>query len=361
MKGGSLKGQGTYGCVFQPALLCKGSKNHVDPKKVGKITDYVDAKNEVAFGKYFSKIQGSNKYVIFAEPSTCIPRSKKKQVEKDIDLCKISDKVPMDTMVQLIMPFGGYPISRINLDPSEFNFMKTMEQILELGTFLLLNDVCHFDMNVQNILFDANKNPRIIDFGFAFRPSIFESSDLSLRWREIGFDHDTETPEVTLMLAMHENIGLEESIKGLKQQKPAIQHLASICNVSPDVWAADLRKWTQTSNSFMIHDWETCWRTYWPGFDAWSIGAMLLTLLDVQLRFHTFVESETWKKNGNKIKKVLMGLCRAHPAYRIDAAEALAYLTDGTHPLISSSAGSGSSAEGYAWIQEKKARRQFHS
>jgi|LauGreDrversion4_2_1035121.scaffolds.fasta_scaffold26479_3 hypothetical protein len=359
MKGGSIKGQGGYGCVFQPALLCKGSKNPTDPKKVGKITDYVDAKNEVAFGKYFSGIQDSSKYVIFAEATTCTPRSRRKQVEKDLELCKIADKEPLDTMVQIIMPFGGYSISRMNLDPSEFNFINTMEQILEIGTFLILNDVCHFDMNVQNILFDGNKKPRAIDFGFAFRPTEFTKKDMTLRWRVMAFDHDTESPEVTLMLAAHDNIGIEESLAGLKQQKPAVQNLASICHISPDAWAADLRNWTQTSQSFMSHDWESCWKTYWPGFDAWSIGAMLLTILDIQLRFSSFVESEAWKTKGDKIKKILIGLCRAHPAYRIDAAEALAYLTDGKHPLISND-GSGNISEGYAWIQEKKARRQFH-
>ena len=360
MKGGRLRGKGTYGCVFQPALLCRGSNKQIDPNKVGKITDYVDAKNELSFGKYFKTIPESNKYVIYAEPTACIPLSKSKQVDKDIESCKLIDEQPLSSMVQIVMPWGGIPLSRINLDPTEFNYLDFMQQILEIGTFLILKDVCHFDISGPNILFDKNKQPRIIDFGFAFRPEKFTSNDISLRWREIGFDHDTETPEVTLMLAAHQAMDVEEAIEALKQQKPAVLHMASLCGVSPEVWAKDLHNWTLTSHSFQVQNWESCWKTYWPGFDSWSIGALLLNILDIQMHFPSFMESDLWKAKATKIKKVLTGMCRAHPAYRIDAAEALAFLTDGKHPLISKggSDGYGNNAEGYVWIQEKKDRRQ---
>jgi hypothetical protein len=85
MKGGFLRGQGTYGCVFQPALLCRGSKNPTDPNKVGKITSYEDAKNELKIGKYLRTIDGYQNYVIPAESDSCIPRAKSRQVDKDID------------------------------------------------------------------------------------------------------------------------------------------------------------------------------------------------------------------------------------------------------------------------------------
>ena len=83
MKGGFLRGQGTYGCVFQPALLCRGSKNPTDSNKVGKITSYEDAKNEIKIGNYLSSINDYEKYVIPAETGSCIPRVKSKQVDKD--------------------------------------------------------------------------------------------------------------------------------------------------------------------------------------------------------------------------------------------------------------------------------------
>jgi serine/threonine protein kinase len=368
MKGGFLKGQGTYGCVFKPALLCRGSKTPTDPNKVGKITSYEDAKNELKIGKYLRGIAGYENYVIPAESESCIPRAKSRQVDKDIDKCQFSEKLQLNTTIQIIMPWGGYSLNRINLDPIGFNFFKFMEDVLAGGTFLILNDLCHFDISSLNILTNNNKQVRFIDFGFSFRPSQLNLEILNLRWREIDFYYDTETPEITLMLTLHRNNNVEEAIKQLKENKPAVKLLQLICGISPDAWANDLREWVKTSQSFQEHNWLNCWKTYWPGFDAWGIGAMLLNILEIQLRFDTFINSEQWKMKGTIIKSILSNLCRSHPGKRIDAAEALALLTNGAHPLIAFrpfmhvlNAGSDNSAvvvNGYQWIREKQKVRK---
>ena len=364
MIGGSLKGYGTYGCVFQPALLCRGSKNPTDTNKVGKVTGYIDAKNELKIAKYLDTLPESKKYTIYPEPSSCVPRAKSKQVDEDIDDCPFLETTNLKQSVQLIMPLGGEPLSRINLNPSGFNFFKFMEHILSIGTFLLINDVCHFDVWGQNFLFDNQYKPKLIDFGFAFRPSKLVSSDLSLRWRDIGFDHDTETPEVTLMLVSHQKGSIADAIESMKNEKPVLQILSSVCGLSLDVWSHHLKKWTHESQSFQQQNWLNCWKTYWPGFDAWSMGAMFCKILEIQLRFPEFQQSEMWKTKGELIKRVLLGMCHAHPAQRLDAAEALNYLSQGKHPLISkpdvsdvSDGSENTSDNAYDWIQEKKTGR----
>jgi len=368
MKGGFLRGQGTYGCVFQPALLCRGSKNPTDPNKVGKITNYEDAKNELKIGKYLRTIEGYQKYTIPAEQESCIPRAKSKQIDKDIDKCRFSQELHLNTTVQIIMPWGGYSLNRINLDPSRFNFFKFMEDLLAAGTFLILNDVCHFDMSNLNILVDNKDQVRFIDFGFSFRPSEMNLETLNLRWREIDFEYDTETPEITLMLISHRHENINEGISQLVEKKPVIHLLESICGVSPEKWTEELSIWIKTSQSFQQRNWLNCWKTYWPGFDAWGIGAILLSILDVQLRFPTFKNSEQWKTKGPLILLILSNLCRGHPAYRIDAAEALSAYTNKTHPLIANkstdvvvsdvSDNTDAPLSGYEWIQQKQAVRK---
>jgi hypothetical protein len=253
-----------------------------------------------------------------------------------------------------MMPWGGYPLSRINLDPFVFNYFKFVEEILACGTFLVLHDLCHFDIWGNNFLFDKYNKPRLIDFGFTFQASKLTIGDLSNRWRVLGVDHDTETPEVTLMLGAHSNISVERIIRGLEKDKPAVQNLAAFCDVNPVQWGGELYQWSLDSHSFQQHDWLSCWKVYWPGFDAWSIGAMLLGVLEIQMAIPEFVKSKMWTEKSELIKKVLRGLCRAHPAFRLDAAEALSLLTDGKHPLISSgSAGSD-------WISEKQKTRPMN-
>jgi serine/threonine protein kinase len=352
MRGGKLRGQGTYGCVFQPALLCRSSKNpSSDPTKVGKITGQEDAKNELYFGEYLNTIPDSNHYTIAADTDSCTPRAKSKQVDKDIDSCKFSEDIQLENTIQLSMPWGGYPLSRINLDPHKFDFFKFTEEILAIGAFLVLNDICHFDIWGQNFLFNSKNQPKLIDFGFAFRPSTLKVTDLNLRWRIIAFDHDTESPEVTLMLSSHQKHSVSEAAKMLQTEKPAVQRLVSLCGVSSEKWKSELLMWSQESQSFQKRDWTSCWKVYWPGFDAWSIGAVLLNIFEIQMGIPAFVNSDEYKTKGALLKKMLVGITRAHPVYRLDAAEALNVFTAGAHPLIA--AGSA----GSEWVHDKAARR----
>jgi len=355
MLGGRIRGQGTYGCIFQPALECRSSKTKkTDDSVVGKITSKQDAKNELQIAEILRKIENSENYVVISEDTQCKPRVKSKQTEVDIDKCNFLKETDLEDSIQLIMPWGGYPLSRINLNPYVFDIFNFTENILEAGTFLLLNDLCHFDVWGNNILFDKQNKPRFIDFGFTFQASKLKIKDLAGRWRMIGVDHDTETPEVTLMLASHGNLPVDQIIQGLENEKPAVQHLEVICGVNKHEWGNELKQWSLDSESFQHHDWLSCWKVYWPGFDAWSIGAMLLDVLEIQLGTPAFINSEAWKTKGELLKKVLKGLCRAHPAFRLDTAEALNLLTDGKNPLIS--VGSA----GNDWILEKQRSRPLN-
>lgn len=350
MLGGRIRGQGTYGCIFQPALKCRGKNGKKDnPTMVGKITSKTDAKNELEIASLLNKLPDYSKYVIVSTGDSCIP--KVKQEEKDLDQCKFSSETPLQKSRQLMMPWGGYPLSRINLDPYVFNIYSFTEEILACGTFLVLNDLCHFDIYGQNMLFDSKNSPRLIDFGFSFQPSKLKLSDLPNRWRQLGLDYDTECPEVSLMLGTHSRYPLNELISTLGKINPVVHRLQVLCNVNVESWKAELSRWAHESSSFQKHDWLSCWKVYWPGFDAWAIGAVLLQVLEIQLSLPSFLESTSWKEKGSKIKSILIGLCKSHPAQRLDCAEALSLLTDGKHPLISS-------ASGAEWVSEKKKTRQ---
>ena len=57
MTGGKLIGQGTYGCVFSPPLLCK--KKKIPQSKVGKLTSEDDIKAETKAYDALSNIKDS--------------------------------------------------------------------------------------------------------------------------------------------------------------------------------------------------------------------------------------------------------------------------------------------------------------
>jgi len=360
MKGGRLRGEGRYGCAFQPRLKCKDkAAKSTDADKVGKITQLIDAKNEIMIGEYLKSIPNSSLYTIYAEHDACIPDSKDMQNEQELNDCELIATTKLEDTVQLTMPWGGYPLNRIDLKPTSFKFFKVFEQTLAIGAFILLHDICHFDISVQNILIDLGQEqrPKLIDFGFSFRGSKLKSEHLKNIWRKYSYDHDTETPEITLVLSANKGVPVEYSISQLEKQKPAVQRLATLCGVSPSKWGQDLKEWTDMSLHFAKRDWFAIFALYWPGFDSWSLGAVLLIILEIQLSFQSFVNSKEWIEQGERVKEVLRGMCHANPLHRLDAAEALNLFTKGKHPLISAADGVSASSAGASWISEKLKNR----
>lgn len=347
--GGKIRGQGTYGCVFQPPLLCRG-KSVTSANKVGKITMPADAANELEIAKYLATVKDAKQYTLPPEPESCIPRAKSKQKDRDIAACEFLDGAPLTKTIQLLMPWGGLPLSRINLDPAKFSFTRFLEETLAIGAFLTLNDLCHFDMWGNNFLLDSEKKPRVIDFGFTFRPSKLDGEGVRFRWRQYAPDHDTEAPEVALMQAIDKGVSALDGVIDLQTQKPAMRRLMTLFNIDPEEWASDLLLWSKSSQSFQREDWLTCWKLYWPGFDAWSLGAMLLEVYEIQV-LASGVKHGSVQQQDDLIRQVLQGLCEGSPAKRLDAVEALSLLTSGSHPLVRFG------SDGAAWVDARAAQR----
>ena len=360
MYGGRIRGQGTYGCVFQPALECASSNdtNNTDPTKVGKITSPLEARIELAAALALRDAKDSDKYVVIPESTTCIPKSRSQQTDRDIEACEFIEGKPLEDSIQLVMPWGGQSLSKINLDYRRFDLYRFIEEILAAGTFLILNEMCHFDIGGHNILFDNRNKPRFIDFGFAFQASKLTEDDLPDYWRKMSAEHDTETPEITLVLGVDEGLSVESLVNDLEISKPAVQRLASLCDQSPNKWGADLLEWSRKSKSFQQQDWLSCWKLYWPGFDAWAIGTVILEILELQMMTPGFTQTTEWLSRGSDVKELLRGLCHANPVKRLDAAEALSMWTRGAHPLIRPAAsGLTGNGNGNDWVKAKQKSR----
>ena len=329
--------------------------------KVGKITSPIEARIELAAALVLRDAKDAAKYVVIPESTTCIPKPRSHQKDRDIEACEFIEDKPLEESIQLIMPWGGYSLNRINLDYRRFNLYRFIEEILAAGTFLILHEMCHFDIGGHNILFDDSNTPRFIDFGFGFQASKLTQDDLPEYWRKMSAEHDTETPEITLVLGMDEGQSVSSLVKDMERSKPAVQRLASLCDVLPSEWAADLLEWSRKSKSFQQQDWLSCWKLYWPGFDAWAIGTVILEILELQMMAPGFTLTPQWLSRGSDVKALLRGLCHANPVQRLDAAEALSMWTHGAHPLISQGlvdAASGlSDSGGNEWVKAKQAHR----
>jgi len=181
MEGGALIAQGAYGCVFDKPLECKRKGKKDKTTKVAKLTEDIDAEQEIKIADALRKVPLSEHFFVIADPESCAIKDIPKQSEEDIDECRFLERVDLQYARQIYMPFGGKPMYQINIHPKVFNLYKFMIHMLEGAGTLLMAGVCHYDIHPGNILFDKSMTPRYIDFGMAFKGPTITKSIIDLR------------------------------------------------------------------------------------------------------------------------------------------------------------------------------------
>ena len=191
MDGGKLKGFGAYGCIFQPPLECKYSKDtKTNPKYITKLSTNESAEREWKISNYMkNNLSNYDNYAITWK-SRCTPA--KKQKDRDINKCMLARGISRNPNNFTILQarHGG-----ITLDQQIKNLLKVFRgnsnnkgkewklkySLLIRGTEPLFqgisdfyeNEIVHNDIKDQNIVKlkkDAStleKGSRFIDFGLS--------------------------------------------------------------------------------------------------------------------------------------------------------------------------------------------------
>jgi hypothetical protein len=115
MEGGRLLDQGTYGCIFDPPLLCEDAieKKRGRQRILGKISQEEDVENEIYASEVLSEIPKSADYFVLTDlKSVCMnPVDIDKQPDqKGIEQCDAIKRYGTKDMVLYSMPFGGINI-----------------------------------------------------------------------------------------------------------------------------------------------------------------------------------------------------------------------------------------------------------
>ena len=317
MIGGKIIGQGTYGCVFNPPLLCK---KKVLKDGVGKVTDTDDLLREMKAAKVLGKIVNYKYYFILPE-EYCVPRIIDNQEEKDINKCKYFQKAKLENLRQFTMNFGGVDLNKA----TNISFFLLMKHLLEAGSLMLLNNFIHFDIHKANILVDKNKVPRIIDFGMSFNVNEISLETIENRWKVLTPTYSAEPPEVTFLTAVddYNKYGFEDALLEVIPQKPILKTIEKLLGIPVRKQVVNLGKFFQTSQAFRERDLVKFWKLYYPGFDSWGIGVVLLSVLENLIYSYEFIESSEWKLKKGVIVSILKQMCDTNPKNRIDCVEAL--------------------------------------
>lgn len=168
-------GEGTYGCIHSPSLLCNTKKKISYTNKVSKILTKKNAKTEIKETKLIKKIDPTNKFYL-GEPYNCNPKNDA-ITNRAIDLCDNFNSKNINNYELLIMNNGGVDLTKLNSNIIEKlpinkrehamnNFWVEALRIMNGLTIFLKNNIIHHDLKGQNMVYDFEKNRiNFIDFG----------------------------------------------------------------------------------------------------------------------------------------------------------------------------------------------------
>jgi hypothetical protein len=328
--GGTLLGQGAYGCAFSPPLKCITRKTGPSRgRKVGKITSTEDAKKEFTVSKHLEGLYHADSYFTLIE-SLCSPAPRTQQTEKDLAKCDaLKSSVSIGNLLpgksQVIMPFAGVPLALTPHRVANINFFAMGKHLLEAGTLLLSARIIHGDLHMMNIMGNSRTSATFIDFGQAWSVDELSLANLNKRFHAFNPRIGQNPPECCVIDGLTEANppSLQTILNRMRDQNPLFPLIQQLFQIPIDTQIATLRRFVQTSWSFQEENWFTFYKLYWSKFDAWAIGVNIVVMYAGLLMDPAFERSEEFRRNGNMPLRVIKGMLSLDPGYRMDCAEAL--------------------------------------
>ena len=139
---------------------------------------------------------------------------------------------------------------------------------------------------------------------------------------------NAEPPEISIMNGIRHNVSPTNAILYTVAGKPIFADMERYLGISKRKSQGDMQRFWETSEAAKEQNWTKMYELYWPGFDAWSIGAILLIVLKTQLTWPQFTEG-AWKQKKTAVLQALRGLLHASPRDRLDCMEALVVFDPG--------------------------------
>jgi len=204
-KGGNILASGGFGCVFSPALRCKGEKIRAK-NKISKLMTEKHAISEydeiVSINGLLQDIPSYRDYFLIYDATICKPSplsvedlenytSKCRALPKD-KITKANINENLDKLIALNIPNGGLPVDDYLYEKGSIAKMyKVHSNLLKLlkKGILPMNQrqIYHCDIKDSNILVDKNEKTRLIDWGLAAEYTPFKDHTFPSSWRNRPF------------------------------------------------------------------------------------------------------------------------------------------------------------------------------
>lgn len=289
-----LLSRGTFGCIFKPALTCKGGieqENFIT--KVQKQTALTN--RELLISEKIKKIKDYNQYFapILKTCTISVANISGDEVKK-CEFMKnnkqiISNKIRYvgkntleDHFIQLLRTNPALYIETVY--DSFFYLLKSIR-------VLFANGIVHFDMKENNIMYDERQNiPIIIDFGISFDTNMLQNHLDEVFYTE-GFDYPPWCFEIALCsYIVNSNKKMEEKINIEKMNEKVLFFIKSnpmfelFMETERKEYITKLNQYIENHSKLTYKEFihELC-----KSMDSWDIYALAVIYIKILYMTHT--------------------------------------------------------------------------
>lgn len=318
--GGKLLDTGTYSCIFDPPLRCKGLAMKLRGHMLSKLMVDEEAAVEWEVSELIRKIPLWKNYFAVSE-SIC--ELNPRQVDSDLKTkCEVIKYISPNQLRILQMPYAGKPLYNSTLR-SDFNVMSFIIHVLEAGALMVMNNIIHFDLHPGNILINNNGVPHLIDFNLSLVSNKSVAvSELSYRFSR-NFHLPQQPPDYTALLGIEQGKSMNIIISNI-EKKDIITHVKSILGIHSSKFRKDVIDLI-LNNSFIAKGDIIGWfNHYWTKIDSWAFGTYFIDMF----KKHGMLPQigGAYQTHRIKLKKLMEKLCAVNPDERWDCVQALFYM-----------------------------------
>ena len=292
--------QGGFGCIFYPGFNCKG-KVTVDAKNVvTKLQrNTFNAQNEIYIGTFIKNISNYRLFFLPVIKSCSIGlASLDKQYISKCNIISDSDpnyllmEIPYIKKITFEKLFTNFTRSKRHV---LLIFFETFKYIVDSIFHLINNDIVHYDIKEENILYNIKyENPLIIDFGISIPIKYLTTDNIHKYFYVYGPDYYIWTLEAHVISYL---INVKNSLESSDIDKIVSEYVSS--NAGLNIFSNDFRKnYAKLCNKF-LKQYESKNKDYiinellkyYKTWDLYSLSILYLKFLDYLFR-DGFFESQ---------------------------------------------------------------------
>ena len=323
-----LINKGGFGCVYRPGITCSGDVDE-DKRYVTKLqVASIDAEREILISDIIKKIEN---YLLYFAPvtSSCKIDVRKisKPLLKDCDIVKdaVVDYYLMRIPYVDKKSFFDFLTQNQNKVFALATLIETMKYLLSSIYKLISNNIVHFDLKGENIVYrQALYIPVIIDFGISIPIEKVTLKNLSTYFYKFAPDYYVWCLEIHFLsfLANETNVLTAETVKDVCRQ--FVDNNKALVALSPAFKESYYQGSIQYFGRYVDRPRaEVVGKLlgFWDTWDIYSLGILTLKLV-------SYMFEEGYPNNKFLMSFILTGLYNMHydPSKRNSISDNISFI-----------------------------------